>query len=186
MIEFLKDRHIYLKDGIIIPSVTHIINQIMPMNDSIPINVLKKAAEFGTQVHSAIELIESGLWCDLSLLEQHCINEYESIKASNKWVVLSQEKIVIYQDKYAGTYDMLCNINDKLCLLDIKTTYATDIKKLEWQLGMYKLAYESENDDVIEKCYCIWLPKRKGGKLIEITPKSKEEIEGLLNEIETE
>ena len=56
MIEFLEEPHLYLKDGILVKSVTQILQLIFPdkykgINES----VLKNKANFGTKGHSIIE-----------------------------------------------------------------------------------------------------------------------------------
>ena len=53
-----------------------------------------------------------------------------------------------------------------------------DEEYLQWQLGMYELAYGS-----FAKHYCLWLPKGNLGQLIEIEPKTKAEILGKLEEL---
>jgi CRISPR/Cas system-associated exonuclease Cas4 (RecB family) len=75
---------------------------------------------------------------------------------------------------------MIANINGPRSLVDIKTTSKLDVEALEWQLGMYQLAY----GETFEKCYCLWLPKKDLGRLVDIDPKSKEEILKVLEEYE--
>ena len=67
----------------------------------------------------------------------------------------------------------------KHCLLDIKFTAELDKEYLSWQLGMYQLA----KGIIYDKCYCIWLPKKELGQLVEIVPKTKEEILKKLEEL---
>ena len=61
MIEFIEEGHIYLKDGIIVPSVSEILHHIFPDKyKGIPNWVMEKKAEYGTKVHYAIECLEQG------------------------------------------------------------------------------------------------------------------------------
>ncbi len=76
---------------------------------------------------------------------------------------------------------MLAKVNGKRSLIDIKTTYNVDKEYLSWQLGLYNYALGEK----AEKFYCIWLPKRKSGELIEIKIKSNKEIKEFLNEIKS-
>ena len=59
MIEFIEDGHIYLMDGVIIPSVSEILHFIFPNKYAgIDKEVLNKKAEYGSKIHEAIESIE--------------------------------------------------------------------------------------------------------------------------------
>ena len=59
MLEFIEETHTYLLDGKIIPSATQLLKEIFPLKyDNVPINILEKKSEYGTQVHKFIEIIE--------------------------------------------------------------------------------------------------------------------------------
>ena len=94
-------------------------------------------------------------------------------------VPTEQEQIVSYKYLYCGTLDMIGKVQGLNCLLDIKFTAELDKEYLSWQLGMYQLAKGIKYD----KCYCIWLPKRELGQLVEIIPKTKKEILEKLEEL---
>ena len=188
MIEFLPLEHIYLKDGILVRSVTQILQLIFPDKyKEINKEVLNKKASFGTEGHSIIEKL------DVSNLEkaknevlkisnkdlQICIWEYLRLVKQFNILPLEQEQIVSYKYLFCGTLDMIALVNGFKCLLDIKFTAELDKEYLSWQLGMYQLAKGAKYD----KCYCIWLPKKKLGQLVEIVPKTKEEILEKLEEL---
>lgn len=82
---------------------------------------------------------------------------------------------------YAGTLDMIAEVNDELSLIDVKFTSTLDKEYLAWQLGMYSLALN--NDMQFDKYYCLWLPKGDLGQLVEIQPKTSEEILKKLSEL---
>ena len=67
---------------------------------------------------------------------------------------------------------MEANVNGIHSLIDIKTTAELDMEYLSWQLSFYELAYGSK----FKKLYCLWLPKRGLGKLVEIKRKPKKEL----------
>jgi hypothetical protein len=188
MVEFVESQHIYLKDGIIIPSVTQIIHKIMPNKyQGIPQEILTRKAEFGTKGHKIIEILGNKA-NDLEyardyindLADDDAINmdmwyrleSYLDLVKDKKIIPLEQEKLVSYKYEYAGTLDMIADINGIKSLCDVKFTYKLDKEYLSWQLGMYQLAC----NETFNKCYCIWLPKQDKAKLVEITPKTKEEI----------
>jgi hypothetical protein len=200
MIEFLEEPHIYLKDGIIVPSVTTLIHFIFPDKyKGIGSGILKKKAQFGTKGHSVIEhlgntqkSLETSKNTIISLYESkeisqdlfNCLREYLRIATKYDIEPIYQEKMISYQYEYCGTLDMIADINGRHCLCDIKFTAECDKEYLAWQLGMYKLAYESEyKDKEFDAYYCIWLPKGKLAELVEIQPKTKEEILSMLEEI---
>ena len=187
MIEFIEEEHLYLVDGIIVPSVTQILGMIFPDKyKNVDKEILKKKAEFGTLGHSIIEHININ--DDIafnSILNgqneelEHCIAEYIKLCKTFKIEPLEHEKKVCYKKLYAGTLDMIANVNGIESLIDIKFTYKLDKEYLSWQLGMYALALGKE----FEKYYCVWLSKRKLGQLVEIVPKTKEEILKKLEEL---
>lgn len=175
MIEFIEETHTYIVDGIIVPSVSTILAQTIFKDKyaSVPDFVLQKAAEFGTAVHKAIETSE---WIGLDDKQYQVYMNYLKLVKRENIEPLVHEQVVSYNYDFAGTFDMIANVNGLNCLVDIKTTYHLDRDYLSWQLSLYELAYGKQFD----KLYAIWLPKRKGAELVEIERKSKEEIEELL------
>lgn len=180
-VEFIQEGHIYLVDGIITPSVSEIIRFIYPDKYSgIPQKVLEEKALFGTHIHHAIEDLEKGREVFLTDLEKVVFQQYLRLKEKHYIKSISQEEIVHYGYRYAGTLDSISMIDGQECIVDYKTTSRVDYESLSWQLGMYQLAKGKKYD----KCYCIWLPKKELGKLIEIIPRTKDEIIGVLENYE--
>lgn len=188
MIEFIADGHIYLYNGIIIPSVTQILGMIFPDKyKNVDKEILKKKAEFGSLGHLIIEHLDINN-PDIALNSilngqneelERCIAEYIGLCKKFKIEPLEHEKMIHYENKYAGTLDLIANVDGIESLIDIKFTYKLDKEYLSWQLGMYALALGKK----FEKYYCIWLKKGCLGKLVEIVPKTKEEILKKLEEL---
>lgn len=188
MIEFLEDKHLYLVDGILVKSVTQILQLIFPDKyKGINKTILNKKASFGTEGHSIIEHLDV---TDEELVNKTilninnkdleiCIREYLRLVKTFKIEPLEHEKQIAYKHKYAGTLDMIANVDGIESLIDIKFTAELDKEYLSWQLGMYQLAYGKE----FEKHYCLWLPKKQLGQLVEIVPRTKEEILNKLEEL---
>ena len=176
MIDFLEKEHIYLKDGMIIPSVSEILHFIFPDKyKGVPKNVLNKKADYGTKVHESIEQLEEYGNLDISKLniyQQIAIEQYIKLKNKFRINVLEQEQIVSYNYDFCGRFDMIANINNQKCLCDIKTTTELDVEYLSWQLSFYELAYGEKFDNL----YAIWLPKKKLGQLVKIERKNKSEL----------
>ena len=174
MIEFIEEEHIYLLDGIITPCVSDILHFIFPDKyKGVDKRILTKKAEYGSVVHKAIECLEQGLEMPkLNYIQEASLEQYKKIKTSNEIKVISQEQKIHYKDKYCGTYDMEANVGKDHALIDIKTTAELDKEYLSWQLSFYELAIGKEFD----KLYCLWLPKKNLGDLVEIKRKTKEEL----------
>ncbi len=189
MIDFIEEQHLYLVDGILVKSVTQILQLIFPDKyKGIDKRILNNKAKFGTDGHSIIEHL------DVSNLEiakeevlniknkdlQICTREYLRLVKNYQIEPLEHELKVSYEHLYAGTLDMIANVNEIESLIDIKFTAELDKEYLGWQLGMYALALGKE----FKKYYCLWLPKKELGQLVEIVPKTKEEILIKLKELE--
>lgn len=179
MIDFIEEGHIYLKDGIITPSVSEVLHFIFPNKyKNVSADVLNKKAKYGSKVHEAIEILEkTGEVIELNTYQQLSLEQYLKLKKKYDIEVLVQEQIISYEYDYCGRFDMVAKIGDDICLCDIKTTAELDMEYLSWQLSYYELA----TNKTFNKLYAIWLPKKELGELVEITRKSKED---LLNKLE--
>ena len=172
-VEYIDETHQYLIDGVLVPSVSELLRFINPDKyKGIPSHVLEQKAQWGTNIHQAIEDHENGLKTSLSDLEMVTFEQYLKVREKHQIKPVEMETIVHYEDRYAGRLDMVADINWHRCMVDIKTTAKLDEEALAWQLGMYKLAYGKP----IAKCYCLWLSKKEPGQLVEITPKTKDQI----------
>ena len=182
MIDFIEEQHIYLKDGIIVPSVSEILHFIFPNKYiNVPSKVLNKKADYGSKVHEAIEVLEKyGEGIELNTYQELAIDQYFKLKKKYGIEVLEQEQMISYNYDYCGRFDMVARIGDDVSLCDIKTTAELDREYLSWQLSFYELA----KDEKYDKLYVIWLPKKELGQLIEIERKGKEELLNKLKEFQ--
>lgn len=180
-VEFIEQTHQYLVEGILVPSVSEILRFIFPDKyKGVPQRVLEEKALFGNHIHEAIEAYEWGVETHLTDMERITFNQYLRLKEAYQIKPLEMEMIIHYKDFYAGRLDMTAYVESVKSLIDIKTTAKLDTESLAWQLGMYKLAYGKG----IEKCYCLWLPKKDLGQLVEIEPKTKNDILEVLDRYE--
>lgn len=193
MITFLDEPHIYLVDGIITPSVSEILHFIFPDKyKGVDKRILNRKAEYGTTIHESIEMYEANIQTmqledafnvviqakDLNYIQEASLRQYVKLKREKKLMVLEQEKMIQYQRKYAGRFDMIANVNGALSLCEIKTTAQLDEEYLSWQLSYYELAMGKTFD----KLYAIWLPKKGLGVLKEVERKPKKLLLEKLNE----
>lgn len=171
---FNPSSHEYTWGETNVPSVTTLIKILAPNPYSkVPKKILQKAADYGNRVHEAVENHALGKVQDeVDGFAGIALRRYETLEKEHDMVITSCEQRMLYFDNekplYAGTYDMLGVVKGKTSLIDIKTTaeYHTDM--LKYQLCMYKAALEQMNHFTIDKCYCLWLPKKKLGKLLEV------------------
>ena len=173
----VTDNHEYLKDNLtIIPSVSQLVKFATGENyDGVPSNILQAAADFGTEIHDAIQnYLEYGV--EPMFFDEKMVNSYDNfIALKDEHIGMENiiEKQIDYEERYAGRIDLLSGET----LIDFKTNAKFDDKlkaHLEWQLGYYKLALEK--DHKVSSCYCLYLPKKGKGKWVEITPKSEYEL----------
>ena len=164
-LEYIDECHYYLWDGVIIPSVSDLLRYIFPDKyRHIPEPILKAKAQFGTNIHEAIERFEKGLEISLTDIEEVVFAQYLKLKVRHKIKVLEQEKMVCYKGRYAGRLDMIAEVNGRRFLIDIKTTAKFDGVSVMWQLSFYQMAYGEKFDGLA----CIWLPKNDIGRFVEL------------------
>jgi hypothetical protein len=185
-LEFICEEHLYLYEGVIIPSVSEILRFIFPNKyKDIPQEVLNSKAEYGTLVHKLCEELDLGKSFeelkqeyDFNYIIEASLKQHLKLKEKYNIEPISMEKRVCYQGLYAGTYDLEANINDEFSLIDRKTTAKLDKEYLSWQLSFYELA----SGKAYSKFYVEWLPKKELGQLVEIERKSKKELLKVLDD----
>lgn len=143
MIEYFNEEtHEYFVDGVKYPSITEIAKPIsFERFNALQQSILEKARQRGKRVH---ELCEEYLLCG-EIDEKEIESEYLPYVASFiEWVRTYKPK-VIYTEKrlfganlgYCGTFDLLCEIDGKIVLIDYKATSTIDKKSLSVQLAGY-------------------------------------------------
>ena len=174
MIEFDKKNHIYTMYGKEVPSVTQILKEVFPNKyDGIPPEILEKKAQYGTELHEYIEVIEKKKpknplayikrYFQPDIYQEESLKQYLKIKEENKIKVIANEKLVFYGLYYCGTLDMLAKVNGKTAIIDIKTTAELDETYVSYQDSLYEMA-----NGKVDELYCLWLPKGHLGKLVKV------------------
>ena len=180
MLEFIEKEHLYLYEGVIIPSVSEILKFIFPDKyKDIPKWILEDKAEYGTLVHKLCEEMDLGKTITelkqeykFNYIVEASLNQHLKIKKEYELEPITMEQRVCYKGLYAGTYDLEANIKGKFSLIDRKTTAELDKEYISWQLSFYELASGKE----YEKFYVEWLPKKGLGQMVEIERKPKKEL----------
>lgn len=187
-LEFDKETHTYIKDGIILTSVTQLLQELFPLKyENVPKEILNQKAEYGSSVHKLIEIIEKKKpkkplgyirrYYKPNIYQEESLKDYLNIKKQFKIEITDSEKMISYKMLYAGTLDLKGYVNGKKAIIDIKTTYNLDELYVSWQNSLYELA-----DEPVEELYCLWLPKGRLGKLIKLERIEKELLYGLIGE----
>ena len=145
-LEFEERKHIYLLNGMEIPSMTTIMH---PLSEKVygPIDpeILSNAARKGTIVHNAIEnYLEFGIMD----IPEDLLGYFEAFRAWRKAAepeILSVESKVYHKIlRYAGTCDLLCKVKGVMTLVDYKTSYQLQPMLHSVQLEGYAKAWESQ------------------------------------------
>lgn len=147
ILEFFEDEHIYLVDGVIVPSVSQVLDyKFGHKYDSVAPAVLKRAAGRGTKVHEAIERFCKNGEDDGSqevrnfrFLQDKCGFR---VDASEMPVIINYDGLTI-----AGRFDLQLVINGEYGGADIKCVSALDKERTAYQLNLYRLG--------VKQCYGI-------------------------------
>ena len=178
----ILDQRFYARNNKFYPSVTNIL-QFMPKgkffetwlkdvghNSEI---IARKAAEEGTQVHDAIERYLKGekiQWIDENDNSLYSLEVWKMIlKFHEFWITykptLIESEIHLFSDKYeyAGTCDLVIEINGKKWLLDIKTSNSIHTS-MDLQLAAYQQAWNETFEEKIDNSGILWLKSLKRGE----------------------
>lgn len=122
---FDEEKHLYVYDGHIYPSVTEICAPLQSFTDVSP-SVLQQAQRRGTQVHEYCQLIDYGVTPDELEVEPELagyVLAYMRFLRDYKpqWTMVEQPLVSTAQH-YAGTLDRFGKIDGKTYLVDLKTT----------------------------------------------------------------
>lgn len=134
-VDFDRETHTYKLDGKFIPSVTQIINEILPMN----YNPHHWYLQRGTAVHACAAFIAKGVEFEWDERISGQVTAIRRFFNEVKPDVLGVEEVVFSKTyMYGGTYDLWCKIGTMNCLVDYKATMSIDLVGL--QLSAYELA----------------------------------------------
>ena len=175
----IMDNRYYSRNEEYYPSVTTIL-QYMPKNrffetwlKDVGHNadiIMRKAGKEGTQVHEAIEnyllgekiqMINDAGFSNYSTFVWKMILKFHEFWTTHKPTLLETE-IHLFSDKYkfAGTCDLIVEIEGERWLLDIKTSKSLHTSH-ELQLAAYTQAWNELYEEKIDRIGIIWLKSSK-------------------------
>lgn len=150
VLEYFDDEHVYLVDGVIVPSITQILKcKFGGKYNGVSKSVLQKASEKGTMVHEAIEkYCKYGYESDLPELRN-----FKFLQRAYKFDVIENEVPVILsfdgKPVSAGRLDLVIEkigedgvLHGERGIADIKRTSTLDKEYLAYQLNLYRIAYQ--------------------------------------------
>ncbi len=176
------DSRFYRRNGKYYPSVTSILNYFpknhffhswlkdVGHNSDI---IAAKAAGEGTQAHNAIDAFLNGeeiQWIDEFGNAKYSLEVWKMIlKFAEFWNTHKPELVVgeyhLFSDQYeyAGTADLIVRLQDKLWLLDIKTSNSLHTA-YDLQLAAYATAWNETHNEKIERTGILWLKASTRGE----------------------
>lgn len=151
---FDAERHEYRVLGQRWPSVTEILEPLQ-MFDGIPLETLRAAAAFGTNVHAACHLYNQGA-LNIATLDPALTNyvrAWQAFLSDTGAVVIASEQRVMHQSlRYAGTLDAIVRWKGRQALIDIKTGAS-----VPRTVGPQTAAYRHALGDLRKPRYCVHL-----------------------------
>ena len=142
VLEYMDDTHTYLVDGVVVPSITQILHfKFKNKYEGVGEDVLKRAADKGTEVHEVIER-----YCRYG--EESELPEVSNFKFLKKQygfdVVQNEVPVILFLEDdpvAAGRLDMVLTMNGEIGGADIKRTCILDKQYIAYQLNLYRIAY---------------------------------------------
>lgn len=153
---FEPEHHTYDLNGKMLSGVTAIVKWLFPDTYAgIPEDVLMRAADYGSLIHSKCELADS-----MGIVDEPIVEQYQRIIKDAGLHVACSEYLVSDEKDIASSIDKVF-VDDSLG--DIKTTSKVHEVNVIVQLSIYAYLYELQTGRKANKLYLIWLPKPQYG-----------------------
>lgn len=159
---FDKESHTYTYNGRQLSGVTSMLSRQLFSDkySGVSENVLRRAAERGSRIHSLCELADR-----TGIADTPEADDYLSLCHGYGLKYVESEYLVSDLTNYASCIDKVYagSADNKYWLGDIKTTYSLDKEYLSWQLSVYAYLFELQNPGCeVERLFGIWLrPEHK-------------------------
>ena len=153
---FEPEHHTYNLNGKMLSGVTAIVKWLFPDTyKDIPEDVLMRAADYGTLIHSKCELADS-----MGIVDDPIVKDYQRIIKEAGLQVACSEYLVSDEQNIASSIDKVFTDDS---LGDIKTTSKVHWTNVTVQLSIYAYLYELQTGRKANRLYLIWLPKPQYG-----------------------
>jgi hypothetical protein len=134
--------------------------------------IMRRAGDEGNQVHNAAERILRGeeiRWIEPdgyvnynTYVWRMILSFYEFWTTYKPKLIMSEEFMYSDTYKYSGTLDLLVELNDKIWIIDIKTSTAIHTSHY-LQMSAYVKAYEEMYNKKVDHTGILWLKSSKRG-----------------------
>lgn len=150
---FDEASHIYRLDGARVPSVTQIINKVLPYD----FNASEWHLNRGAAVHRACELLDNAS-LDWSTVDPEILPRVQAWEAFRRdlpmEIVAVEEPLAHSGLMYAGTLDRIFRHNGKMIVADIKNSVSAQVKI---QLAFYSLLWTHNKKQTIDSAVAVEL-----------------------------
>lgn len=180
-VTFDAEAHTYhTSDGVVLSGITPVLHrQLFPaMYAGVPQDVLARAAEHGSSIHTECDLIDS--------LDAEPMSDegrlYLALKDRHGLVHERSEYLVTDGVAYASAIDKVFRVGpNTFRLADIKTTYALDLDYVRWQLSIYAYMFELQNPGAtVGQLSALWLRRDRAPELVDVDRIPNDVIKDLL------
>lgn len=158
-VEYYEDGHIYLVDGVRLPSITGMLRmRFGGKYAGVSPETLRRAADRGTQVHAAVEAwVKTGAEADLPELRG-----FKWLTTHAGWTPIRSEVPLVLCDQRGeaiacGRCDLVMRKGADLCGADIKRTSTFDREYVAAQLNLYRIAYRQSWGEEWTRLYGLHL-----------------------------
>jgi len=161
-LQFDEEKHLYtlnLAGQILqLPSVTQILRFVSnEMYKDVPLHVLENAADKGSRVHEAIEMMAKYGWMEADTEILGYMLAYQEWEKEHNYETVATEYMVYHGKRmYAGRIDRLFMDGNDLCIMDIKTSQQVYKLLTAAQLYGYSEALKSHGIQV-KQAYILHL-----------------------------
>lgn len=175
---FNEENHTYFLGEKQLSGITGMIKrQLFPDKyKEVPQYILERAAERGTRVHHECQFVDT---TGFEPESQEAMN-YLLLRIGAGYKALANEYTVSDGENFASNIDCVWEKDEKIALVDVKTTYTPDEEYLAWQLSIYAYFFELLNPHLkVDALFGVWLYNEKS-RLIPLERKSDEKVKRLL------
>lgn len=154
-LEFDEELHQYFYDGIMLPSVTSVLDN--SQYEGVSPRLLKRASDYGRHIHKLIEEYEEkGTVPEERPIE---FRNYLFLKRMYKFKTIKSElPLVIWCDDepvLAGTCDAVTEWQGHLCVEDYKVRATLNKDEIAKQLNLYRLGLKQSYDIETDRLFCV-------------------------------
>jgi len=124
---FEEETHTYRLDGVVVPSVTQVLDGLLTDYSKVPKHILEHAQQRGTAVHKATELYLQDDLDEASLDPEVAPYFYQFVKwYKQSGFKVEHSELLVYSEKYryAGALDLFGKLAKSNALIDLKTSRA--------------------------------------------------------------